>query len=233
MKKFILPFLLSAFTNSALQAQDTLPKFSVDNMNNKTVIVRWVNNHPLVKQINVQRSFDSTRGYTTILNVADPMSKQNGYADVTAPNKNMFYRLFVVLDKGEFYFTAAKKPVLDTSLKRDLTKINKLGNAEPVSQPTNYNLSGKNKPDIFIPSSHVFAQKDGFIRVNLPDAQTKKYSIKFYDADESLLFELKDIRQPVFMLDKTNFYHAGWFRFELFENNILIEKHKFFLAKDF
>ena len=27
----------------------------------------------------------------------------------------MFYRLFVVLDKGQFFFTAAQKPVIDTS----------------------------------------------------------------------------------------------------------------------
>jgi len=48
-----------------------------------------------------------------------------------------------------------------------------------------------------------------------------------------MLFELKDIKQKNFKLDKTNFYHAGWFRFELYEDGKLLEKHKFYLEKDF
>src|SRR5437868_6038751 len=107
-------FLLLIFLSIKLCAQDTLPHFSVTNAGNNRFIVGWVNNYPLVKQISIQRSHDSLKNYTTILSVTDPNAKQNGFADVKAPNDHMFYRLFVVLDKGEFFFTNPQHPVLDT-----------------------------------------------------------------------------------------------------------------------
>ena len=232
MKKFFsaLSILLSAA--SMVHAQDTLPRFSVENIGNKRIVVSWTNPHTLVKQINVQRSFDSVKSYTTILNVADPNAPENGYADATAPNTNMFYRLFVVLDKGEFYFTAAKKPIIDSTRKPDMSKIATKKLVDSLNQPSVFN-GNSNKPVTFIPSLYVFTLKDGFLHVRLPGAPAKKYTLKFYDEDENFLFELKDIKQPKMTLEKSNFYHAGWFRFELFENNVLLEKHRFYLSRDF
>ena len=40
-------------------------------------------------------------------------------------------------------------------------------------------------------------------------------------------------KETALTLDKTNFYHAGWFTFELYNDEKLVEKHKFYLAKDF
>lgn len=86
----------------------------------------------------------------------------------------------------------------------------------------------------FTPSLHVYTYRDGYVRINLPDDEkSKKYSIKFFEEDGSFLFELKEIKEKDFKIDKTNFYHAGWFRFELYENGKLLEKHKFYLEKDF
>lgn len=232
MKHFSLAILVLFSMQVTAAAQDTLPNFSVSDIGNKRIIVSWNNPYDLVKQINVQRSFDSLKNYTTILNVADPNSKQNGFADVTAPNPKMFYRLFIVLDKGEFYFTEARKPVLDTLRRQDLSKIDKLSISEPINVPSTYN-SNINKPVTFIPSLYVFTLKDGYLHIRLPDAPAKKYTLKFYDEKEEFLFELKDLAQPKMTLEKSNFYHAGWFRFELFEEDRLIEKHRFYLAKDF
>lgn len=92
----------------------------------------------------------------------------------------------------------------------------------------------KPKVPAFTPSLYVFTNRDGYVRVNLPDDEkSKKYAIKFFEEDNSFLFELKDIKERDFKLDKTNFYHAGWFYFELYEGEKLIERHKFYLAKDF
>ena len=33
-------------------------------------------------------------------------------------------------------------------------------------------------------------------------------------------------------MEKVNFLHAGWFYFNLYENNNLIEKSKFFIQKE-
>jgi len=67
----------------------------------------------------------------------------------------------------------------------------------------------------------------------LPSAGDKKYRIKFFTPDDELLFELKDIKEKDFKIDKTNFYHSGWFKFELYENEELLEKNKFYLPKEF
>lgn len=95
-----------------------------------------------------------------------------------------------------------------------------------------YNNNGR--VEAFTPSLHVFTNRDGYVRVSLPDDEkAKKYSIKFFDDEGRFLFELKDMKEKDFKLDKTNFYHAGWFRFELYEEGKLLEKHKFYLEKDF
>lgn len=111
--------------------------------------------------------------------------------------------------------------------------IDKIPLSDSVKTP-DLNNAGKTKPNAFTPSLFVYTEKDGYVRIQFPaEDKPKKYTIKFFDQDETLLFELKEIKARTFKLDKTNFYHAGWFTFELYEENTLIEKHKFYLAKDF
>ena len=87
--------------------------------------------------------------------------------------------------------------------------------------------------EVYKISSFVFAGKEGNVNISLPLADKKKYSVKFFELDGAPLFEVKDIKQPLLIVDKTNFVHAGWFRFELFEEGSLKEKNKFFVPKDF
>jgi hypothetical protein len=82
-------------------------------------------------------------------------------------------------------------------------------------------------------SPFVFAGRDGNVNVVLPDAGKKHYSVKFFDENNKLLFELSEIRDSALILDKTNFQHAGWFRFELYDGDQLKEKNKFFIPKEF
>jgi hypothetical protein len=87
--------------------------------------------------------------------------------------------------------------------------------------------------EVFRPSKYVFTDTDGNIRISLLEAHEKKYSIKFYEENNDFLFEVKSIKENIITLEKSNFIHAGWFRFELFDNGVLKEKHKFFVQKDF
>lgn len=264
MKKLaLLTLFVNLFSVSPLLAQDTLPKFSLINAGNNRVIIGWVNKFENVKQISIQRSFDSITGYKSILTVADPTSPQNGFLDAKAPNDHMFYRIYIMLDKGMYLFTEAKRPVKDTlrvsrpRLPGEKNNVTVTGNennpALPDSiekaRPVVIQLNGfpgandsvtvptpvttKNKTNAFVPSIYVYTCRDGYICIKLPDDEKpKKFSIKFFE-DETLLFELKEIKEKEFKLDKTNFYHAGWFRFELYEDEKLVEKHKFYLEKDF
>jgi hypothetical protein len=217
----IVVLLTFAFSASA---QDTLPRFSVKNVGNNRIITGWVNNYGFVKQISIQRSHDSLKNYKTILSVADPNARQNGFADTKAPNDHMYYRLFIVLEKGEFIFTEAKLPVPDTSRTVDpvIAKIRDSMTTKPVIK----------RPD-FVPSFYIYTNKDGYVYINLPDANSKKYRVRFYEDDDNFLFEIKHIKETGLTLDKTNFIHSGWFKFELYNDDKLVEKNKFYLAKEF
>jgi hypothetical protein len=228
--KIYLRLILILFTGFQSYCQDTLPKFSVENAGKNRIIIGWVNNYDLVKQISIQSSFDSLRNYKTILSVTDPNAKENGYADTKAPNDHMFYRLFVVLDKGQFFFTEARKPFTDTSkVVHNISAIDK--KKDSIITATIKPVIPK-KPD-FIPSFYVYTNKDGYIFINLPDAERNKYHIRFYEDNNEFLFEIKNIREPALTLDKTNFMHAGWFTFELYNDEKLVEKNKVYLSREF
>ena len=87
--------------------------------------------------------------------------------------------------------------------------------------------------EVFKPSIYVFTEKDGNISLKLPEANSKHYSVKFFDEKSNPLFEVNKIADAILILDKSNFLHAGWFRFELYEDGKLKEKNKFFIPKDF
>lgn len=240
MKRFTL-FLFIALlaTAKSLFAQDTLPQFSVKNVGNNRIVIGWYNSFETVKQISIQRSFDSVKNFKSILTVADPTIPENGYVDTKASNDHMFYRLYVMLDKGVYLFSDAKRPALDTVVRKEIAVQSKLpGMTVPVII-TDSVLIGpvttKNNPkaDVYTPSKRVFTFKDGYVRIILTDDPGKKYNIKFFTSEDELLFELKDVKERNFRIDKTNFYHAGWFKFELYENEELVEKNKFYIPKEF
>jgi hypothetical protein len=252
MKKQIL-ILLTILTGltQGLLGQDTLPDFSLKNAGNNRIIIGWNNNFKEIKQISIQRSFDSLTGYKTILTVPDPTTPQNGYVDAKAVNDHMFYRLYIMLDKGIFLFSNPKKPVRDTFSVLARTEARdtiQMGDSFIVAKPFNVNLdkfpatdsvavpnrNNMPRPVSFVPSSYVFTGRDGYVRINLPENEfLSRYSIKFFEDDGTYLFELKNMTQHDFKLDKANFFHAGWFRFELYDNGKVMEKHKFYLPKDF
>ena len=101
MKKCVLFFFFLFVLIARLQAQDTLPKFSVKNVGGNRIVIGWLNKFESVKQISIQRSFDSLRNFKTILTVPDPTIPENGYVDTKASNERMFYRLYIMLDKGQ------------------------------------------------------------------------------------------------------------------------------------
>jgi hypothetical protein len=87
--------------------------------------------------------------------------------------------------------------------------------------------------EVYKVSSFVFTGKDGNVTISLPDAIRKKYAVKFFEQDNSPLLEIKEIKDVTLVLDKTNFVHAGWFRFELYEDGKLKEKNRLFIPKEF
>ena len=87
--------------------------------------------------------------------------------------------------------------------------------------------------EVYKASKFVYTEKDGNVAVSLPEVGIKEYQIKFYEDNNDPLFEIQQVKEKYLLLEKANFLHAGWFRFELFEDGKLKEKQKFYIPKDF
>lgn len=262
MRKLIcLTFLFLTCAANNLLAQEILPRISVKNMNNR-IIISWRNQYPLsVKNIAIQRSYDSLRNFSSIGSVLNPQNEENGYADENPPYNKMYYRVFISFDGGNYIFSESVRPVKEnfqqptvipapkpfdpviTSVPRDNPAPP--SNAHPdssdsgkpldklVTKPVNSLPVATNTPDLVTyPSRRIYTGKDNNIIILLPWATSRKYQVKFFDEGEKFLFELNKIGEPYLILDKVNFVHSGWFYFEIFENGKRIEKNRFYIPKD-
>jgi hypothetical protein len=195
-------------------AQDTLPRVSVTQRSNK-VLISWTNPFASVTTINIQRSYDSLKNFKTIGSVLNVTAKSNGFVDAKEFMPPQYYRLFISFEGGTYIFTQSHRPGIDT--------LKTIPEVTEIQQPVK---------TWFVPSKMVYTGKDNNVIIALPDAEKKKYSIKFFEEDGSLIFELKKITEPWLTLDKVNFLHAGLFNFEIYSNDVLMEKHKIYIPKD-
>jgi hypothetical protein len=215
MHKSIFIILAFLMLHKISFAQDTLPKISVTQLGNK-VLVSWVNPFNSVTVINIQRSYDSLKGFSTIGSVLNVKAKNNGFVDSKEFIPLQYYRVFISFEGGSYIFTKSYRPGIDTL--KNVSEIKEIQQA-PVQT-------------WFIPSKLVYTGKQNNVIISLPDADKKKYSIKFFEEDGTPLFEIKKITEPYLTLDKVNFIHAGLFNFEVYADGILVEKHKFYIPKD-
>ncbi len=280
--KLIVSILLAAmllFSGYTSEAQDTLPGFTVRNVNGK-VILSWVNQFPVIKQLSIQRSADSLKGFRTILTLPDPSSVTNGFLDNNAPDTGSFYKLYILLDSGKYVFSGSQKPHKVQSppvTKKEENKTPDIstasaayntGNAaSPAAvaantaasqaaqpdpelpskqyQPELTRVSNKKRsdglkadtvamvrPETFTPSGFVYTNPFGNITVVVPVDKRGEYTIKFFNDDGDEIFRIANIQEHIFSIDKSNFLRSGWYRFELYDNNVLREKNKVLVPKD-
>lgn len=83
------------------------------------------------------------------------------------------------------------------------------------------------------PSLFIYTHNNGYVVIDVPGFKQHHYRIVFYDENEQEIFRIKQLKQQKLMLEKGNFMHEGWFYFELYEDDKLREKNKFFVEKDF
>ena len=262
MLKFFLSAILiiPAFALHCF-SQDTLPRISVKNINNQ-IIISWRNNYGAkINNINIQRSKDSLKNFATIGSVLNPLNKENGYVDQKAPGTDMFYRVFVAFDGGTYFFSKAHKPVIEVpemraasntgdSLNQQATELTpptdlattpitssnqteqELLNADRDLLPP-YKKPQKPKPPTgFVPSKFIYANRENNLIVTLPDADKEKFSLHFFDDKDRLVFEIKNINETYIIVEKVNFLHTGWFYYELYDDDVLLEKYKFYIGRD-
>jgi hypothetical protein len=233
MNKLILPILLLFICSSAIAQQDTLPKFNAVKKMNGEIILGWVSTFKNVSQINIQRSKDSLRNFSTIHTLPNPNVRSYTYIDKTAKNDSGYYRIFILFEGSNYVFTPSKKLTIDTS--SATVVIN-----EPTNKPIHQQKeTGKeDKPyvaprPVWVPSVYIFTGDDGNPVIRIPDALSKKYSVRFLKENGAQLFVIPKITDTYLTLDKVNFMKSGWYHFELFEDGKLKEKNKFLITRDY
>lgn len=238
MKKFFFILLSITFSSGVFAQKDTLPNFSAIKKDG-VISISWINSFKNLTQVNIQRSKDSLKNFSTIHTLANPNVKSYSFVDKTAKNDSGFYRIFILFEGSHYVFTTSKhlfidttkviahqtNPLLNEKLKQ---KEEKPGTEKPKEEKT----LPPPKP-VWVPSLTIFTGDDGNAIIKLPDATTKKYSVKFLREDGSLLFLIPHIRESYLVLDKVNFLKSGWYFFELTEDGKLKEKNKFLITRDF
>jgi hypothetical protein len=272
-------------------AQDTLPRFTVENKGNGRVVVSWTNPYPNLIQLAVQRSYDSIKRFGSVYSTTSPELPVNGFSDKVPEGVRVYYRIFYVMEGGAYFFTQSKQPSVSESL--EVTKLDnrrevlndelqKIAEAKSrqelqkeiedpnkqlflkesdttgfriillkdfrsyrdsiinltkdtlvqMGQDTLY-LRLYDPPFAEKASQYVFTNKDGYIVIKLDDADKKNYQVTILEENETPFLDIKKVKDPLIILDKTNFYKAGWYKFTLKENGRVKEKGKVFLPKDF
>ena len=85
---------------------------------------------------------------------------------------------------------------------------------------------------ITYPSKRIFTDKDNNVVIKLFNVKANKYVIRFLTEDYKLLFEIKSPPDDFFVIEKMNFTHAGWYQFEIYKNDFLLEENKFYISNE-
>ncbi len=163
MRKYVLVFFVLAVSQKTLFAQDTLPRLTVSNISNN-ILVSWTNPFQSLTTINIQRSTDSIKNFTTIGSVLDVKNKKNGFVDSKPKIPNMFYRVFLSFEGGTYIFSQSYRPVMDTT--------------KAIADLSDFKQAFVNT--WFVPSKMVYTGRDNNVIISLPNALKKKYIIKFF-----------------------------------------------------
>ncbi len=234
-------------------AQDTLPSFTAANRNGR-IILNWVNNYPGIKQLSIQRSSDSLKGFKTILTLPDPTAITNGFLDNNAPDTVLYYKLYILLDSGKYVFSKSRRPEKkamqpaqatagareERSLipadagaaddRYDSASSRTATMASVTEKKRTNDLKGDTVTlapvEIVKPSSFVFTNPEGNVTIVLPRDKFNQFSIRFFDPEGDPAFSINTIREHIIIVDRSNFMRSGTFRFELYENGVMKEKNK-------
>jgi len=210
MKKLFFLFFSLINTSSLFAQKDTLPNFTA-NKKDGTISLSWINGYKNVTQINIQRSKDSLKNFSTIHTLPNPNVKSYSYVDKTAKNDSGFYRIFILFEGSHYVFTTSRQLLIDTT-RASSSQTNPAIN-EKLKQKEEKTVSEKQKEEkpapppkpVWVPSLTIFTGDDGNAIIKLPDAATKKYAVKFLKEDGSTV------------LDSYTFGNTGsdlsWYRF--------------------
>jgi hypothetical protein len=167
------------------------------------------------------------------LSAKNPELEENGFIDYTAPAKGkVYYKIFYALKGGDYYFSEV------IGVGKSIPNADKTGNSKSYSVNKNHPLWGEKDADLFLAdnaknvSLYVYTEKGNYLVISLPKAKQHHYKLIIYDKSNTILFETGRITDTRLIIEKVNFYAAGYYKYELFENGKLIERNRFYIEED-
>ncbi|MCF8213626.1 MAG: hypothetical protein K9I92_00635, partial [Chitinophagaceae bacterium] len=84
----------------------------------------------------------------------------------------------------------------------------------------------------FTPSGLIFTNNEGNLIIALPNADKKKFTLRVFKEDGTPMFHMRNIKEPQLLIDRSNFLHSGWFKYDLYEDEKLREQNRFFIPPE-
>lgn len=175
--KRVISLVLVIFIANNIFGQDTLPHFTLTETGER-VTISWVNPYPNVVQLNVQRSYDSIKNFSTVYSAISPQLPQNGYTEVKPATSRVFYRIFYSMQGGAYFFSKSKRAA-------GVSYSSTAGNV-PKSAPSSRDFTN---PTL----SNIIAGDKRLITIKIKDVVYKQISINvFRSFKDSVLRLTKD-----------------------------------------
>lgn len=216
-------FLLLSGRAFFTHAQPTLPEIGAvtkDGIN----VLSWLNPYTSgVKSITIQRSSDSTYNYSTIGFIKNTATDAQTFVDAHPLLGTNWYRVVVIFNSETDWKSNLVKLVVDSAAianRKPLPPndsiqaiVSKMPKAE-VNTETITNLNSVS----YQKSKYIFTNPfTGNINIELQDALTASYSVRFYDQQGKEVLEIPRVNDTVVILDRRNFQSPGLFKFKLFK----------------
>ena len=123
------------------------------------------------------------------------------------------------------WFSNTSKVIMDTEvIAKSIEEVIKPNTTIAVSKPVNVPAFSQPTDFYFTPSVRIYTNpNNGHININLEDALSKKYSIRFFDPAKNEILRVSRIIKTTLILDKNNFNAKGTYSFQLFDGSIIHE----------
>lgn len=189
-------------------------------MDEAVITLSWNSQYHGIKSIAIQRFSDSLNNFETIGIVEKPNIGLHSYTDIQPLSGINSYRLCIVFAGdlewySNMYKVITPNKAMSNSIEVPSLSKNKTSVSSPAPKPAEF---------IYTPSARIYTNATTkHIHINLEDALSKKYSIRFFDPSKNEILRISRVIKTKLILDKNNFNSKGTYSFQLFDGSILTE----------
>ncbi|MFN3298816.1 MAG: hypothetical protein ACK41Z_01340 [Sediminibacterium sp.] len=149
-------------------------------------------------------------------------------ASKAAKNAVLSQKIFITNKLFKELSASDYKKFKDSIFANTKDTLTRIGKRSVQFSPANTITTTTQIQDNWAPSIYVYTNAKGNLTIQLPNTNTKRYSLFIYDG-KLLLHNITNLQEDYWIIEKSNFYHSGWYNFELYCNGELLERNKFLL----